>query len=149
MHTPVMEIVDADDEDDRYSFRVTRSRAGNDEDEEDELDRSIFQSNATSDPTHGDHHEEIQDLLALSSIMSHHVPSDHFLGSESSLIRSKFLRLFHFLLTDVQNEPMGQALGDAINTADQLDDALIHLSRNTTLKYRNYRQFRELVRPAD
>ena len=41
--------------------------------------------------------EQMNDLLALSSLMSYHNKSDHILSSESHLIHSKFQRLFHFL----------------------------------------------------
>ena len=131
MSTPVMEIID-DEEDDDENQSI--------------FDRSLFHSHSASNHhDNADQIEEIKDLLALTSLMSHHVQSDHFLASESSLIRSKFLRLFHFLLTDVQHEPMAQASGDTIATVDQVDDALINLNRNATLKFRNYKQFRELV----
>ena len=145
MNTPVMEIIDDDDDvdnNDEYLFNVTHST---DDDDDDELDRSIFQSFSASDQYNGIQNDEINDLLALSSLMAHHVQSDHFIASESSLIRSKFQRLFHFLLTDGQHESMAQALGDVIVNADQVDDALINLNRNATLKFRNYKQFRELV----
>lgn len=87
----------------------------------------------------------INDLLALSSLMSHHINSDDFLSSESRLVRSKSQRLFHFLITDIYNEPMTQALGDRISNLAEVDDALINLNRNATLKFRNYKQFREQV----
>lgn len=106
-------------------------------------DRSMFTS------SFGEHRantrQGVDDLLALSSLMSNHVHSDHFLASESRLIHSKFQRLFHFLLTDVQHEPMIQASGDAISMPEHVDDALINLNRNATLKFRNYKQFREHV----
>ena len=90
----------------------------------------------------------INDLLALSSLMSHHINSDDFLSSESRLVRSKSKRLFHFLITDIYNEPMTQALGDRISNLAEVDDALINLNRNATLKFRNYKQFREQVRSS-
>lgn len=106
-------------------------------------DRSMFTS------SFGEHRantrQGVDDLLALSSLMSNHVHSDHFLASESRLIHSKFQRLFHFLLTDVQHEPMIQASGDAISMPEHVDDALINLNRSATLKFRNYKQFREHV----
>ena len=146
MYTPMMEIVDDDDDDDADGYAVnTHLNVDDNNDEENVLDRSIFHSCSASDQFNGEPTDEINDLLALSSLMSHHVESDHFLASESSLIRSKFLRLFHFLLTDTEHEPMAQASGDTIATADQVDDALINLNRNATLKFRNYKQFRELV----
>jgi hypothetical protein len=90
--------------------------------------------------------EEINDLLALSSLMSYHINSEQIISSESHLIHSKFQRLFHFLVTDVYNEPMRQALGDQISNLMEVDNALINLSRNATLKFRNYKQIREQVR---
>ncbi|CAF4979734.1 unnamed protein product, partial [Rotaria magnacalcarata] len=61
----------------------------------------------------------------------------------SRLIHSKFQRLFHFLVTDVYTEPIKQALGDEISNLAEVDDGLIELNRNATLKFRNYKQFRE------
>ncbi|CAF2733163.1 unnamed protein product [Rotaria sp. Silwood2] len=87
--------------------------------------------------------EWINDILALSSLLSHHTNSDNVISSESRLIHSKFQRLFHFLVTDVYNEPATQALGDHISNLAEVDDALINLNRNATLKFRNYKQFRE------
>jgi hypothetical protein len=95
--------------------------------------------------TNDDKREWINDLLGLSSLLSHHINSEDFIASESRLVRSKFHNLFHFLLTDVYNEPMTQALGDHISNLTQVDDALINLNRNATLKFRNYKQFREQV----
>ncbi|CAF0859914.1 unnamed protein product [Adineta steineri] len=87
--------------------------------------------------------EDINDLLGLSSLISHHTDSNDFISSESRLIHSKFQHLFHFLVNDISNESMTQALGDKISNLDQVNDALINLNRNATLKFRNYKQFRE------
>ncbi|CAF4426895.1 unnamed protein product, partial [Adineta steineri] len=84
-------------------------------------------------------------LLGLSSLISHHTDSNDFISSESRLIHSKFQHLFHFLVNDISNESMTQALGDKISNLDQVNDALINLNRNATLKFRNYKQFREQV----
>ena len=104
-----------------------------------ELDQS--QSNSSSNQQTINEHESVNNLLALSSLMTRHINSDDFLSSESRLVHSKFQRLFHFLLTDVHNEPIIEALGDHISTLADVDDALIHLNRNATLKFRNYRKF--------
>ncbi|CAF0754215.1 unnamed protein product [Adineta steineri] len=87
--------------------------------------------------------EDINDLLGLSSLISQHTDSNDFISSESRLIHSKFQHLFHFLVNDISNESMTQALGDEISNLDQVNDALINLNRNATLKFRNYKQFRE------
>ena len=49
-------------------------------------------------------------------------------------------------MTDVYNEPMTQALGDQISNLAEVEEAMINLNRNSTLKFRNYKQFREQVR---
>ncbi|CAF0990795.1 unnamed protein product [Didymodactylos carnosus] len=87
--------------------------------------------------------EWINDLTALGSLMSHHVGDDDFVASESKLVRSKLQRLFGFVLSDMNSEPMSQALGDNISNLNEVDDALLNLNRNATLKFRNYKQFRE------
>lgn len=89
--------------------------------------------------------KQINDLLSLSSLMSFHINSDHILSSESRLIHSKFQRTFDFLDTDVYNEPITQVLAGQISNIAEVDDALINLNRNATLKFRNYQQFREQV----
>jgi chemotaxis methyl-accepting protein methylase len=106
----------------------------------------IFDEDDLSDEHIDNKQDRINDLLTLSSLMSPHINSDDFLSSESRLVRSKFQRLLHFLTTDVYNEPMTQALGDRISNLAEVDDALINLNRNATLKFRNYKQFREQVR---
>lgn len=90
----------------------------------------------------------MNDLSLLSSLMSYHIKSDQIISSESHLIRLKFQRFFQFLQTDIYNEPMKQALGDQITHITDVDDALMKLSGNATLKFRNYKQFRERVRLA-
>ena len=87
----------------------------------------------------------IHDLLALSSLFSSGIDADQFLASESRLIRSKLQRLFQHLLTDAQCEPVTQASGDQISTSAHVDDALLSLNRHATLKFRNYKHFREQV----
>jgi hypothetical protein len=107
-------------------------------DDDDEIYRSISSENYNINKQ-----EQINDLLALSSLMSYHINSDQIISSEYHLIHSKFQRLF---VTDVYNEPMRHALGDQISNITEVDNALINLSRNATLKFRNYKQFREQVR---
>lgn len=108
-------------------------------------DYASDRNNPSSDKQSTNKQEWIHDLLALSSLMSYHVNSDDFISSESRLIHSKFQRLFHFLTTDVYNEPIKQAFGDRISNLAEIDDALINLNRNATLKFRNYKQIREQV----
>jgi hypothetical protein len=87
----------------------------------------------------------LNDLLTSSSLMSHHINSDDFISSESRLVHSKLQRLFHFLVTDVYNESITEALGDRISNLHEVNDTLINLNRNATLKFRNYKQIREQV----
>jgi hypothetical protein len=82
----------------------------------------------------------------LSSLMSQQMPSNEFTSSESRLIRSKVQRLFNFLVNDVYDESTAQAPGDQIFNLAQVDETLIKLNRNATLKFRNYKQLREQVR---
>ena len=109
----------------------------------DELNQS--ESILSSDEQNIHRQKSVDDLLALSSLILHHIDSNDFISSEGRLVHSKFQRLFHFLVTDVYNEPMTQALGDHITNLAEVDETLINLSRNATLKYRNYKQFREQV----
>jgi len=115
------------------------------EDDNNELNHHIFYRSILSDKQNANKQNEINDLLALSSLMSYHINSDNILTSETRLIHSIFQRVFHFLVTDVYNEPITQALGDQISNLAEVDDALINLNRNATLKFRNYQQFREQV----
>jgi hypothetical protein len=132
-----LKMIDSDDDEHLHNFVSSI---------DDDFDQSIYQrDSATSNSYDTNNNETIPDLLTLSSLMSHGIRSDDFLSSESRLIRSKFQRLFHFLLIDVQNEPMTHALGNSIFTNIQIDDALLNLNRNATLKFRNYKQFREQV----
>ena len=88
----------------------------------------------------------IDDLLALSSLFTTGtVDTDPLLASESRLIRSKLQRLFQHLLTNAQSEPVTQASGDQISSSEHVDDALLKLNRHATLKFRNYKHFREQV----
>jgi hypothetical protein len=117
-----------------------------DEDDNNELNQHELYRSISSDQHSANKQEQINDLLALSSLMSYQLNSEKILSSESRLIHSKFQRLFHFLVTDVYNQPMTQALGDQISNIAEVDDALINLTRNATLKFRNYKQIREQVR---
>lgn len=92
--------------------------------------------------------QDMNDLSLLSSLMSYHIKSDQIISSESHLIRSKFQRFFQFLQTDIYNEPMKQALGEEIIHMNDVDHTLMKLSRNATLKFRNYKQFRQQARLA-
>ncbi|CAF1024890.1 unnamed protein product [Rotaria sordida] len=130
------DITDEDDNNEDYLFDTNKIINH-------KFNQSISISSSSSDKQSVNKQEYINDLLALSSLMSHHINSDDFISSESRLIHSKFQRLFHFLLTDVYNEPITQALGDHISNLTEVDDALINLNRNATLKFRNYKQFRE------
>lgn len=112
-----------------------------------DLSEEIYRS-ISSDNSNRHQQEHFHDLSVLSSLMSYHIHSDQILSSESQLIRSKFQRFFQFLQTDIYNEPMKQALGDQITHINDVDDALMKLSRNATLKFRNYKHFREQVRLA-
>ncbi|UJR27944.1 hypothetical protein I4U23_009204 [Adineta vaga] len=87
--------------------------------------------------------EQFNDLLALSSLISQPGNTDDLTSSESRLIHSKIQRLFHFLVNDVYNESMTRAQGEQISNLTQIDHTLINLNRNATLKFRNYKQFRE------
>jgi hypothetical protein len=116
-----------------------------DEDDTNEFNDHKLYRSISSDKHSINKQKEINDLLSLSSLMSYHINSDNILSSESRLIHSKFQRLFHFLGTDIYNEPMKQALGDQISNLDEVNNALINLNRNATLKFRNYKQFREHV----
>ena len=109
----------------------------------DELNQS--ESILSSDEQNIRQQKSVDDLLALSSLMLHHIDSNNFISSESRLVHSKFQRLFHFLVTDVHNESMTQALADHITNLTEVDETPINLSRNATLKFRNYKQFREQV----
>ncbi|CAF1066246.1 unnamed protein product [Rotaria magnacalcarata] len=129
------EITDEDEDDNNYLFNSNKILL------DDEFNPSI--SMASSDKQSANQQEWVHDLLALSSLMSHHINSNDFISSESRLIHSKFQRLFHFLVTDVYTEPIKQALGDEISNLAEVDDGLIELNRNATLKFRNYKQFRE------
>ncbi|CAF0823620.1 unnamed protein product [Rotaria sp. Silwood1] len=131
------DIIDEDDKNEDYLFdrnkiinhKFNQSRSSS--------------SSSSSDKYNVNKQEWVNDLLALSSLLSHHINSSDFISSESRLIHSKFQRLFHFLITDVYNEPTTHALGDHISNLAEVDDALINLNRNATLKFRNYKQFRE------
>lgn len=112
-----------------------------DDDDQFELSEEFLQDNRNQQ-------EQIHDLSVLSSLMSYHIHSEQILSSESQLIRSKFQRVFQFLQTDIYNEPMKHALGDQMKHINDVDEALIKLNRNATLKFRNYKQFRERVRLA-
>ncbi len=111
-----------------------------DDDDDEQNFRSI-----SSEKHNTNKQEQINDLLALSSLMSYHIKSDEIISSENHLIHSKFQRLFHFLVTDIYNESITQALGDQISNLTEVDNTLIKLNRNATLKFRNYKQFREQV----
>lgn len=77
---------------------------------------------------------------------SRHLTPSQFLSAESRLIQSKFRRFLHFLLTDLENEPIAEAPLDSIRSTTHLDETLLHFGRTATLKFRNYKLFRERVR---
>jgi len=109
------------------------------------IHQCISLSSSSSDNHNVNKQARLNDLLTLSSLMSHHINSDDFISSESRLVRSKLQRLFHFLVTDVYNESITEALGDRISNLAEVNDTLINLNRNATLKFRNYKQIREQV----
>lgn len=108
-----------------------------------DMTKSIF-----SDEHDAKKQDQINDLLGLSSLMSFHLKSDEKISSENHLIHSKFERLFNFLLTDVYNEPTNQILGEQISNLTEIEQAMMKSNRNATLKFRNYKQFREQVTSA-